>query len=37
MRFIKLKVEEADVLKSLSRINIVFVFIVRILTQVIPG
>jgi hypothetical protein len=37
MRFVELKVEEADILRSLSRVNIVFIFIMQILTQVIPN
>ena len=37
MRFIKLKVEEANILKLLSRISVIFILIIRILTQVIPG
>jgi hypothetical protein len=37
MRFVKLKVEESDVLRSLSYINVIFVLVMRILIQVIPG
>jgi hypothetical protein len=37
MRFVELKVEEADVLRLLSRVSVIFVLIMRILTQVIPG
>jgi hypothetical protein len=37
MQFVELKVKEADVLKLLSRIRVIFVFIMQILTQVIPG
>jgi hypothetical protein len=37
MRFVKLKVKESDVLRSLSYISVVFVFIMQILMQVIPG
>jgi len=37
MQFVELKVKEADILKLLSYISIIFVFIMQILTQVIPG
>jgi hypothetical protein len=37
MRFVELKVEESDVLKSLSYINVIFILVVQILTQVVPG
>jgi hypothetical protein len=35
MRFVKLKVEEFNILKSLSCVNIIFILVMRILTQVI--
>jgi hypothetical protein len=37
MQFIKLKVEESDILKLLSCISVIFVLIMQILIQVIPG
>jgi hypothetical protein len=37
MRFVELKVKEADILKLLSCINVIFILIMQILMQVIPG
>jgi len=37
MRFVKLKVEKSDILKLLSRVNIVFILVMRILIQVISS
>jgi hypothetical protein len=37
MQFVELKVEESDVLRLLSRVSVIFVLVVRILMQVIPG
>jgi hypothetical protein len=31
MQFVELKVEESDILKLLSRVNIIFVLVMRIL------
>jgi hypothetical protein len=37
MRFVELKVEEANILRLPSYISVIFVLIMQILMQVIPG